>query len=155
MGKTKGLANKRNALNYEIFEIVLSIIYFVIAGVGFWQSSAEPVIHLDYIPNAITGFTTLSGILTALAGYWLSREEKPSDKKMRKLAKERALTIISALVIGLLLVAGGLSSLVYRPPLFAFDLSVLGTLIILWAVFDIMFYQLFSSLKSEIHQTSK
>jgi hypothetical protein len=153
LGKTSGLLKKPVASNYEIFEIVLSVAYFVIAGLGFWQTFGEPIIHFDYIPNAITGLTTLSGILTALAGYWLSQIEKPKDKKTKRLAKERSVLIIMTLLSGLLLVAGSLTSLVYRPALFAFQISVLGTLIILWAVVDIMFYHVFSSLELEINQT--
>ena len=91
-----------NKFNFDTLELIFSAIFFLLIAIGIWQTLNEPIINPDYIPNVITGLTTLSGILTALAGYWLSQEEKPRDKKARKWAKERAVTMFSALVIGLL-----------------------------------------------------
>lgn len=113
------------------------------SALSFFQYRQVPM-KLDYVPNAITGLTTLSGILTAFVGVWLSRQENPGDEETRKWMQERSVSIILVIVTGLLLVAGGLSSLVYQSLEFAFQVTMIGTLMVVWTVFDVLLFQVFS-----------
>ena len=133
---------------FKYFEVVLLVGFIITSAVSFAQYLQVPM-KSDYVPTAITGLTTLSGILTAFVGFWLSRQENPEDEETRKWMKERSVTIILILVIGLLLVAGGLTSLVYQTLAFAFNVTLLGTLMIVWVVFDVLFFQVFTSMQFE------
>jgi hypothetical protein len=148
MPKRTKLLDKLVVVNFKYVEAILLVGFIIISFYSFMQYLQVPM-RFEYIPSAVTGFTTLSGILTAFVGFWLSRQENPGDDETRKWMQERSVTIILVLVMGLLLVAGGLSSLVYQSLAFAFQLSILGTLIIIWAVFDVLFFQVFTSMPFE------
>jgi peptidoglycan biosynthesis protein MviN/MurJ (putative lipid II flippase) len=131
---------------FKYFEVVLFVGFAITTGMSFAQYFQVPM-KSDYVPTAMTGLTTLSGILSAFVGVWLSRQENPSDEKTRKWMKERSVSIIAVLVFGLLFVAGGLTSLVYQTLAFAFNVTVLGTLMIVWVVVDVLFFEVIASME--------
>jgi len=145
----KKLSQKAVVVNFVYVEIIWTIAFGLICLFSFIQLKNAPM-NISYIPNAITGLTTFSGILTAFVGFWLTRQNNnPGDKITRKWMREREAAIVLTLVSGLLLVAGGLTSLIYRPIEFAFQVSILGTLIIIWAIGDVLFFEAFSSISEK------
>jgi hypothetical protein len=157
MPKRANLLDKLVVVNFKYFEAFLLVGFAIIEILSFIQYRQVPI-RIEYIPNAVTGFTTLSGILTAFVGFWVARQhENPGDEETRKWMQERSITMITVIVVGLLIVAGGLSSLVYQSLEFALQLSILGTLMIIWAASDVLFFQIFASMsfeKKEKHATS-
>ena len=145
----KKLFQKAVVINFMHVEIIWTIAFVIICLFSFIQMENAPM-NISYIPSAITGLTTFSGILTAFVGFWLTRQNNnPGDEQTRKWMRAREEVIVLTLVFGLLLIAGGLTSLIYRPIEFAFQVSILGTLIIIWAIGDVLFFEAFSSINEK------
>src|SRR4030067_2250745 len=124
------LLDNRIPAKFKYIELVALVGFIISTALSFIQYQQVPM-RLDYIPSAVTGFPTLSGILTAFVGFWVSRQGTPADEKTRKWMQEREVTIILIITSGLLLVAGGLSFLGFQSLTFAFPLSILGTLMVI------------------------
>jgi len=120
----------------DIFSIAFGVLY--IAFILFNVKIDKP----EYVPNAVSGLATMSGILTAFIGFWFtfvfSHASEQSKKFIGGWRGYRLVALVIALFIGLVSVIGGLSSLV-QENYNAFQITLAGTGIILTVLFDVAF----------------
>jgi hypothetical protein len=124
---------KVTLLNFIEFFLVIVLSVFLVIFVLFPGDQNHP----EFIPNAISGLTTMSGILTAFVGYWLVHFFNSTDGKNKILFKRRLVVIIISIFIGLLAVVSSSLYLVYENSEGAFTLAISGLAIILCTVIEI------------------
>lgn len=129
-------------IDYRLFEAIFLVIAFL--SVAIINNIKTPMTNPTFVPSAVTGLTTVSGILTAFIGFWLSNEGKPADAYTKRVMAWRTIAVISILLFSLLLVVSGLAYLVYGSVESAFKLSICGTLFIMLVALDVISFRLFN-----------
>ncbi len=118
------------------FEVLLIVMFFV--GASSPQFN-PPIKNPDYVPNAITGLATMSGIMTAFTGYLITYIiERLTDTPKEWLSK-RIIVVVFSMGIGLLFVMIGLSQLVFGSMETAYYGTMFGTILVILPFFEIMF----------------
>jgi len=93
----------------------------------------------NFVPNAVTAFTTMAGIITAFIGFWLTHAySNVKDEETKKWMSKRIKVIVYVVSVGLVFVMGSSNCLVYGWLESAHKLALFGTGIILVALMEIM-----------------
>jgi protein-S-isoprenylcysteine O-methyltransferase Ste14 len=99
-----------------------------------------PPPEINFVPSAVTAFTTFAGILTAFIGFWLTHAySNLKDEETKKWMSKRIKAIVVVVVIGLIFVMMSFNALVYGWLESAHKTALFGTGIILLALVEIMF----------------
>lgn len=94
----------------------------------------------NFVPNAVTAYTTMTGILTAFVGFWLTHVySNLKDPETRKWMSKRIKAIVLVVSIGLLFVMISLSDLVYGHLESAHKTALFGTGLVLLAFIEVIF----------------
>ncbi len=135
-----------NRLKY--FDIIVFVMA-IIVGLGILSYPITyPTPRTDYIPNAVTGLTTLSGILIAFIGLWLSRIYAQPQFEKKIWTIYRLLISIAVVFNGLIFVMIGVHQLVFGSLLLAYESALFGTMLMALLLFD-------TSVMMAIEATSK
>jgi len=122
----------------EIFWIIFGVLLL------FLVSANPPPPEINFVPNAVTAFTTMAGILTTFIGFWLTHAySNLKDEETKKWMSKRIKAIVSVVGFGLIFVMMSLSDLVYGRLESAYKTALFGTGIILLALGEIMFIIVF------------
>ena len=126
---------------FEWVEIFL-IILFVVAISGM---SLPPMPENNFVPHAVTAFTTMAGILTTFIGFWLTHAySNLKDKKIKKWMSIRIKAIVIVVGFGLCFVMMSFYNLAYAHLESAYKTALFGTTMVLMALFEVMFIIVFS-----------
>jgi len=122
----------------EIFWIIFGILLL------FMVLTNPLPLENNFVPNAVTGFTTMAGILAAFIGFWLTHAySNLKDKESRKWMGRRIKAIVIAVSLGLLFVVGASNDLAHGNLQGAYEFAMLGTTIIVVVLIEIMFIIVF------------
>ncbi|MDR2203621.1 MAG: hypothetical protein LBE76_04920 [Nitrososphaerota archaeon] len=85
-------------------------------------------LNLTYVPSAVTGFTTISGIIIAFIGLLISHiyTQERTDRKIW--TKYRFLMVIATVFMSMVFVIGGLVKLAEGNLILAYKLASIGIL---------------------------
>ena len=117
-------------------ETILVLLFFVIL---FGISSNPPPENPEFVPDAVNGIATVSGILTAFTGYLISFIIPNLPDTPKKWLSLRIISVIIILAFGLLFVMIGFSELVFGSMEGAYKSALFGTSLTLLAFFEVMF----------------
>lgn len=118
----------------EVFLIVLGVL------LAFMVSANPPPPENNFVPNAVTAYTTMAGILTAFIGFWLSHVySNLEDPETRKWVSKRIKAIVLVVSFGLLFVMMSFQDLVYGRLESAHKTALFGTGLVLLAFAEIIF----------------
>ena len=101
-----------------------------------------PFSNPNFVPTAIACFTTISGILTAFVGYWLSRQINKKKPIMESIKETRILFILILMFGGLLLNVLSIDTLVYGTVERSYFLAFFGTWLVILSVLEVLFLPL-------------
>jgi hypothetical protein len=106
-------------------------------------SSYGKPINSTALTNAVTGLVTISGIMTAFIGLWVSKLIPAKERATQKyFAYYKKITVFLT-VFGILSVIFGLNQLVFGVPVTAYYIVLSGTLIITAVLISIMVFMVF------------
>lgn len=129
------------------FEFIYFDIAFIIIGCLMVISTLSfPAVHTEFVPQAVTGLATVSGILVASIGFWLNHSLKDVETVPKKWLSVRFIVIILVILFGILSVVGSLTNLVYGDLNNSYHFSILGVSLIVMVLFEIMFFNLYMEL---------
>lgn len=95
--------------------------------------------NLNFVSDAINGFVTMSGILTAFTGYLITHLIPRLKDTPKKWIGKRIAVIIVAIAFGLVFVMLGLAGLVFGSLEGAYNTALFGTFLIILVFFEVMF----------------
>ena len=122
---------------FEWIEIGL-IIFGVL--LPFLVSANPPPPENNFVPNAVTAFTTMAGILTAFIGFWLTHAySNLKGEETKKWMSKRIKAIVLVVGFGLIFVMMSFNDLVYGRLESAYKTALFGTGIIVVAFMEIIF----------------
>ena len=122
----------------EIFLIIFSVLLL------FGVLTNPPPPENNFVPNAVTAFTTMAGILTAFIGFWLTHAySNLKDEETKKWMSKRIKAIVFVVGFGLIFIMLSFNDLVYGRLESAHKTALFGTGIILIALMEIMFIIVF------------
>jgi hypothetical protein len=98
---------KEAVMAFEVAMIITGII------MALSQFQSRPIISPQYLPNAVTGFATLTGALAAFTGFWLTQIYTNTPEQTKKWLTKRIAIIVPIIGFSLFLVGGGINQLVY------------------------------------------
>lgn len=125
---------KAKAECLEIFLLILGIL--IISSI---LTSSQPLEN-SYVPNAITSLTTLTGILAAFIGFWLTHAySNPKDEESKKWMNGRIKVIVFLVSISLILVGTASTELAYGRLENAFKFANSGTIIVSLVLAEILY----------------
>ena len=107
----------------------------------------RPLVHPEYVPNAVTGFATASGVLAAFTGFWLTHIYGNASQQTKKWLLKRIAVLVPLIGFCLLIVFGGLYQLVFGSIEQAMAEASLGTALLIVVDFEVSymtFYRGFS-----------
>ena len=102
-----------------------------------------PLENPDFVPSAVNGLATMSGILTAFTGYLLTYLIPRIPDTPKAWISKRIIAILFAMFCGLLGVILGLSQLVFGSLEGSYNSALYGTFLIFVASFEVFFMVLF------------
>jgi len=106
----------------------------------FGISANPPPPENNFVPDAVTAYITMAGILTAFIGFWLTHAySNLKDEEIKKWMSKRIKVIVLVVGLGLVFVMGALGDLVYERLESAYKTALFGTGMIVLAVGEIMF----------------
>jgi len=118
----------------EIFWIIVGVISL------FGISANRPPPENNFVPDAVTAYITMAGILTAFIGFWLTHAySNLKDEETKKWMSKRIKVIVFVVGLGLIFVMGALGDLAYGRLESAYKTALFGTAMITLAVGEIMF----------------
>lgn len=118
----------------EIFWIIFGVLLL------FLVSASPPPPENNFVPDAVTAFTTMAGVLTAFIGFWLTHAySNLKDVETKKWMSKRIKAIVLVVGVGLIFVMGSFTDLVYGKLESAHKTALFGTAIIVLALVEIMF----------------
>lgn len=118
----------------EIFLIIFGIVML------FLIPNNPPPPENNFVPNAVTGYTTMAGILTAFIGFWLTHAySNIKNEETKKWMSKRVKAIVVVVGFGLLFIGGSFLDLVYGRLESAYKTALFGIAIIVVAFMEIMF----------------
>ena len=118
----------------DLLSIVI-ILLFLLYIIG--SSYGRPT-NSNALTFAVTGLVTISGVMTAFIGLWVSKMIPAKNELSRKLIPYYKRIIVFFTVFGILSVIFGLNQLVFRVPVTAYYIVLSGTLIITAMLISIM-----------------
>lgn len=118
----------------EIFWIILGVLFV-------FEVLRSPSPSEDnFIPNAVTGLTTMLGILTGFIGFLLNYTySNLKDNEIKKWLSKRIKAIVFVVCVGLTFAFGSFSDLVYGRLESAYKTASIGAGIIFLAFAEIMY----------------
>jgi len=111
-------------------------VFFVLFG-------TSPIEKPQYVPNFVTGCTTLSGILSAFTGFWLSHIYSDSSEKTKKWLSKRIAFLVFLIGFSLISVFGGSNELLYGTVEASVRDVNLGMVLVLLVDFEVCFMTLY------------
>jgi hypothetical protein len=105
--------------------------------------------QLEYVPNAVTGFTTISGIIIAFVGllvFHMYTQER-ADRKIW--TNMRFLMVIATVFASIMFVIGGLVQLANGELIWAYNLASIGTISTFFLFFDVAIMMFVDLMKDE------
>jgi hypothetical protein len=122
---------------FEYVEIGLIILGVLLV---FLIPANPPLPENNFVPTAVTVYTTLAGILTAFIGFWLTHAySNLKDEGSKKWMSKRIKAIVIVIGIGLIFIMSSSGDLVYGKLESAFKTALFGTAMILIALTEVMF----------------
>ena len=96
-------------------------------------------------PNAVTGFATMTGILSAFTGFWLTHLYTTSNDKTKEWLAKRIAIIVFVIGLSLMSVLGSLSELVFGSGESATQRAIFGTDLVLLADLEVVFMTMYKA----------
>jgi uncharacterized membrane protein len=121
--------------------VVLGILFCA----AFAVTPSVPLDHPEYVPNAVTGLTTLSGILAAFSGFWLIHIYSTALEQTKKWLSKRIAVIVPLIGLCLLAISGSLSELVYGTLESAMQRASFALLLMVLVDFEICFMTVYKA----------
>jgi len=109
--------------------------------------SNPPPENPNFVPNAINGLATISGILTAFTGYLITYIIPRIPDTPKIWIGKRIAVILCSIAFGLLFVIGGLTELVYGSMKESYISALFGTMWLTIVFFEVMFMVAFRELE--------
>jgi len=118
----------------ELFVIALG--FFITFGIASSPTPTEP----NFVPNAVTGLTTIAGVLTAFIGFWLIYAySHVNDEASKKWLSKRIKVVVLVIGFSLLFIVGSFTDLVYGRLESAYKTALFGTAMLMLVLNEIMF----------------
>ena len=92
----------------------------------------------QFIPDAMSGFATISGVLSALTGYLITYIIGHRGDTPKAWLSRRITIVIVVIAFGLLLVLSGFSQLVFGNIEQAYNIALVGTLLLILVFLEVM-----------------
>jgi len=124
----------------EVFYAIIIVVVLIIIAISVINQPISP----NFIPHAVAGLVTISGVMTAFIGLWITRIVPAEDEESMRVFSKHKKVIVVSVVIGMLVVICGLNQLVYGIPELAYQIVLIGTLIITCMLLIIMIIVAFS-----------
>jgi amino acid transporter len=122
---------------FEWIEVFLVVLGFLMV---FLVPASPPTPDNNFVPNAVTAYTTLAGILTAFIGFWLTHAySNLEDGETRKWMRRRMKATVLTVCFGLLFVMMSFNDLVYGRLESAHKTALFGTGLVLLAFAEVVF----------------
>lgn len=118
------------------FEIAMVVVGIILCIASF---SPRPLEQPEYVPNVVAGCATLSGILAAFTGFWLTHIYSNASEQTKKWLSKRIAVVVPLIGFSLTVVLGGLNGLVYDTAEIALRRALFGTDLILLVDFEVSF----------------
>jgi hypothetical protein len=125
-------------------EAVLVVLFFV--GI-FGIPSNPPPENPDFVPNAVNGLVTMSGIMTALTGYLITYIIPRLQTTPKLWISKRIIVVLCSIALGLCFVVSGLSDLVFGSMEGSYEWALFGTFLLMLAFFEVMFMVIVAELE--------
>lgn len=138
------MVDLKETINVRIEWIFAFIIITTMAVFYIAFSIINQPIQPEFIPHAVAGLVTISGVMTAFIGLWIIRIVPAEDEESMRVIPKHKKAIVVSVVIGMLVVIFGLNQLVYGIPELAYQIVLTGTLIITCMLLIIMIIVAFS-----------
>ena len=90
------------------FEIAMVVVGIILCIASF---SPRPLEQPEYVPNVVAGCATLSGILAAFTGFWLTHIYSNASEQTKKWLSKRIAVVVPLIGFSLTVVLGGLTGL--------------------------------------------
>ena len=121
-------------------EAFLVVLFLVLT----FSSLSNPTLeNPDFVPNAVNGLATMSGIMTAFTGYLLTYLIPRIPDTPKAWISKRIIAVLISMIVGLLSVILGLSELVFGSLKESYNSALYGTFLIFVASFEVFFMVLF------------
>jgi len=99
-----------------------------------------PLPEDNFVPNAVTAFTTMAGVLAAFIGFWLTYfYTNLKDEETKKWMSKRIKVIVVVVCFGLGVVMLSFRDLAYGHLETAYKTATFGTFMVLMSLWEIMF----------------
>lgn len=126
--------------------IYFDIAFIIIGSLLVITVLSLPTVHTEFVPQAVTGLATVSGILVATIGFWLNHSLKDVETLPKKWLSVRFIVIILVILFGIISVVGSLTNMVYGDLNSSYHFSILGVSLIVMVLFEIMFFNFYMEL---------
>jgi hypothetical protein len=133
--------NKTIWVRIEWFYSIIIIFAIVIIAISIISQPIQP----QFIPYAVAGLATMSGVMTAFIGLWIIHIVPAEDELTKRIFSKQKKAIVFSVVIGIFVVIFGLNQLVYGMPEIGYNIVLAGTLIITCVLLVIMTMVVFFS----------
>jgi uncharacterized membrane protein len=127
-------------ISLELAVVVIGV-FLIFYSIFYSPTFKNPV----NIPNAVTGFATMTGILSAFTGFWINHLYANSDDKIKEWLNPRIGVIVFVVGLSLLCILGSLTSLVYRDAETAMKTAVFGTYLIFLVELEVVFLTVYKA----------
>ena len=124
----------------DLIEVIV-IGYVLIFGVGLILSNSPS--NYTFVPNVVTGLSTLSGVLSAFGLYWLSQKFANKKTSRKDLSWYRIRLIVTLIFLGFIFLTISYSDLLFGNLNLSWREAFMGTDFIILALFDIIYISLF------------
>lgn len=121
---------------FEVLEYIL-FTFAVMLTILYWFDTRP--INTIYIPNAVTGLATLSGILVVSIGFWLNYIMQGKTDFEEKWLGKRILVIVLLIALGLVLILDSVVGLVRKSLFESYTFAIFGTFIIILVLLEVIF----------------
>jgi predicted signal transduction protein with EAL and GGDEF domain len=126
--------------SFELALIAIAVVMFLSL------RSYGSLTHPEYVSNAVTGCATMTGVLSAFTGFWLTHIYTNTNAKTKEWLTKRIAIIVVMIGFSLLVILGSLNELVYGNTEIAMQRAIFGTSLILLVDLEVVFMALYKAL---------
>lgn len=125
---------------FEAYLVAMFLLTFVIF-------SNPPPKNPNFVPNAVNGLVTISGIMTALIGYLITYLIPRIPDTPKVWIGKRITVVLLSIAFGLLFVINGLHELVVGSMDGSYKSALFGTILLILTFVEVMFMVTFRELE--------